>query len=53
MKITWQIEVYENGAWRTYSQPSTDFARLYAMCAKINSNGTKARMVRVYETKAV
>ena len=47
MKIKWQIEVYENGAWRAYGQPSTDFARLYAMCEKINGNGTKARMVMV------
>ena len=49
----WKIEVYENGTWRAYGQPSGDFSKLYTMCAIINSNGTKARMVRVWEENSV
>lgn len=43
----WKIEIYENGAWRDYGQPSSNFAKLYKMCEKFAENGTKARVVRV------
>lgn len=42
----WKVEVYENGKWRTYGNPSADFGRLYKMCEKFAENGTKARVVR-------
>lgn len=47
--MIWQIEVYENGTWRTYGNPSKNFAKLYKICEKFAENGTKARVVRVKE----
>lgn len=47
--LMWKIEVYENGVWRVYGQPSSNFAKLYKMCEKFAENGTKARVVRVKE----
>lgn len=43
----WKIEVYENGIWKQYGTPSTNFAKLYKMCEKFAANGQKARVVRV------
>lgn len=45
----WKIEVYEDGKWRDYGAPSSNFARLYKMCEKFAENGRKARVVRVKE----
>ena len=47
--VVWKIEVYENGAWRDYGTPSSNFAKLYKMCEKFAENGTKARVVKVTE----
>lgn len=44
--MMWKIEVYENGNWVAYGNPSTDFSRLYEMCKKMCENGRKARLVK-------
>lgn len=43
----WQLQVFENGAWRPYGTATTEFAKLYAMCKKMAENGQKARIIKV------
>lgn len=44
--MTYIIEIHENGSWRRYGNPSTDFHRLYELCKRFAENGTKARVVK-------
>lgn len=46
MSEIWKVQVYENGVWRDYGQPSKDFKFLYEMCKKMCENGRKARVIR-------
>lgn len=42
----WVVQLYEDGYWKEYGQPSNDFSKLYEMCRKFAENGQKARVVR-------
>ena len=42
----WVVQLYDNGYWKDYGNPSTDFAKLYGICRKFAENGQKARVVR-------
>jgi hypothetical protein len=47
--MMWIIELYEDGYWKKYGQPSSDFTKLYGMCRKFAENGQKARVIRYKE----
>lgn len=44
--MMWIVKIYENGKWRQYGSPSSDFHRLWKICEKFSENGTKARVER-------
>lgn len=46
----WQIEIYEDGAWRRYGSPLSDYTTAYNGMTKLAECGHKVRMRKV-ETK--
>lgn len=48
-KTLWQIELFDNGAWRRYGSPSSNYRFAYYGMTKLAECGHKVRLRKVIE----